>query len=141
MTGGGHPRDEPEIRAEVVQAVFSALIRMDTDTLIQLEAAEIGITAAERAQAEDLYAASLRATQDQRARWLEAVKVLTAGSDLSRGGSSRPGETVGTPGLPTPIFFRRRRRRITHGQLRYSTTRWSATTRVVSVGISASRST
>jgi len=81
------PGDEPEIRPEVVQAVFSALIDMDPATLMQLEAAGTGVTSAEREQAENLYAASLRASQDQPQRWLEGVKVLTARSDLSGGRS------------------------------------------------------
>lgn len=79
--------DEPPIRPEVVQAIFSALVDLDPEKLAPLAAAQVTVTPAERAQAKDLYAASLRASQDQRGRWLEAMKVLIAGRDLSAGGS------------------------------------------------------
>jgi hypothetical protein len=77
------PGGEPEIRPDVVQAVFSALIDMDPDKLTPLEAAGIRITPAEREQADKLYHASMLASMHQRERWLKAVQVLTSSRKLS----------------------------------------------------------
>ncbi len=79
------PRDEPEVRPEVVQAVFSALVDMDPDKLAPLEVSGTRVTPAERKQAEELYAASLRASRDQRERWLKAMQVLTGDRKLTEG--------------------------------------------------------
>jgi hypothetical protein len=69
-----HDADQPPIRPEVVQAIFSALTDMDPAKLAPLETT--GITPAERKQAEDLFAASLNASREQRERRLKALQVL-----------------------------------------------------------------
>jgi hypothetical protein len=74
MPESSTPGDEPEIRPQVVQAVFSALMDMDPAKLAPLEAMKI--TAAEREHAEDLFAAALLANHDQRGRWLKSIEVL-----------------------------------------------------------------
>ncbi len=66
--------EEPEPRPDVVQAYFTALTDMDPGKLAPLE--DLGITAAERRQAEALFAASLEAGLDQRKRKLQALHVL-----------------------------------------------------------------
>lgn len=71
---GGLPEDVPEIRPDVVQAVFSALTGMDPAKLTPLE--ETGITRAERQQAEALFAASLDASLGQRERMVQAMQIL-----------------------------------------------------------------
>jgi hypothetical protein len=87
------PRDEPEVRPEVVQAVFRALIDMDPE-LAPLEESGTRVTPAERTQAEELYAASLRASRDQRERWLKAMQVLIGDRKLTEG--------TGCPGRVRP---------------------------------------
>ncbi len=57
-----HDAEQPPVRPEVVQAVFSGLIDMDPGKLAPLEAAGIGITPAEQRQADQLYAASIEAS-------------------------------------------------------------------------------
>lgn len=69
--GGG---SAPPVRPEVVQAVFSALIDMDPALLAPL--AELGITPAERKQAEDLYLASMIARSDSLDRKGEVWELL-----------------------------------------------------------------
>jgi hypothetical protein len=73
--------DQPPVRPEVVQAIFSALIDMDLAKLAPL--AEAGITPAERKQADELYLASIIAGHDQRDRWLRTVEILIGGRTFS----------------------------------------------------------
>lgn len=80
-----HDAEQPPVRPEVVQAIFSALIDMDPDKLAPLEAG--GITPAERQQAEQLFLASFPAIMDQRERWLEAMQVLIGDRKLTEGTS------------------------------------------------------
>jgi hypothetical protein len=68
--------DQPPVRPEVVQAIFSALTDMDPGRLAPLLAAGIGITPAERKQADELYLASILASHDHRERWLRTVEIL-----------------------------------------------------------------
>lgn len=73
--------DQP--RPHVVDAVYSALVKMDLSSLNALERAGTQITAAERAAAENLYAASLTASRDHRTRWLRAMQVLLGDRKLT----------------------------------------------------------
>jgi hypothetical protein len=77
----GSPAGAPEIRPEIVQALFSALTDMDPAKLAAV--AETGITSAERKQAEDLFLASIIVGFDQRERWLQAMDVLIGDRKLS----------------------------------------------------------
>lgn len=70
------PGSEPEIRINVVEAVLSSLIDMDPARLALL--AETGVTAAERAQADDLFLASMSASAGHRERRAEAWDILMA---------------------------------------------------------------
>jgi hypothetical protein len=65
---------EPQVRPEVVHAVFSAIIDQDTTTLKAL--AETGVTQAELSQAENLVHASLQADESRLDRQEEAWHVL-----------------------------------------------------------------
>jgi hypothetical protein len=68
--------DQPRIRPEVVQAVFSALTDMDPGKLAGLTSS--GITEAERKQAEELYLAGMLASQEHGERRREVWQVLIA---------------------------------------------------------------
>jgi hypothetical protein len=68
------PGGEPEIRPDVVEAVLSALIDMDPAKLALL--AGVGVTAAERKQADDLFLASIVANAGYREREDEVWDVL-----------------------------------------------------------------
>lgn len=78
---------DSEVRPEVVDAVYGALLKMDPASLRELEASGTGITAAERAAGEQLYAASLLASQDHRSRRLRAMQVLFGGRQNAAGAS------------------------------------------------------
>lgn len=67
---------DSELRPEVVDAVYTALLKMDPAPLLVLEEAGTGVTAAERAAAEDLYLNSMLASHDHRERWLRSMQVL-----------------------------------------------------------------
>jgi hypothetical protein len=78
--------DEPEVRADVVQAVFEAIYTMDLVKVSRLaELAQTGITPGERRQADELLLAAMIASQDYRDRRAEAWDVL-----ISRQWSSPP---------------------------------------------------
>ena len=79
--------EEPEVRPEVVQAIFSALVDMDPGKLAPLEASGIRIAPAERKQADELYLACMLASFDQRECLLDAMKVLIGGRKLSAAAS------------------------------------------------------
>ncbi len=79
--------EEPEGRLEVVQAIFSALVDMDTGKLAPFEASGITITPAERRQADELFLASMFAGFDQRDRLLDAMRVLIGGRKISAAAS------------------------------------------------------
>jgi hypothetical protein len=79
-----HDADQPPVRPEVVQAIFSALTDMDPGKLAPLEVAGIGITPAEQRQANLLYAASIEASFDQRERFARAMEVLIGGRKFSK---------------------------------------------------------
>jgi hypothetical protein len=72
MTGGCD--DRPEIRPEVIQAVYSALMDLDPSRLGSI--AGLGVTPAERNQAEKLYLASMLAGMDQQERAVDAIVTL-----------------------------------------------------------------
>jgi hypothetical protein len=71
-----HDGYEPEVRPEVVRALFSALVDMDPGKLAPLQASGTRITPAERKQGDELYLASILASFDQRERRLKALQVL-----------------------------------------------------------------
>ena len=73
--------DQPRIRPEVVQAVFSALTDMDPGKLAAL--ASSGVTRAERKPADELYFASLLAGSDQQERRLDALRALIGDHELA----------------------------------------------------------
>lgn len=79
-----HDAEQPPIRPEVVQAIFSALIDMDPAKLAPVEAAGIRITPAEQRQADELYAATIEASFDQRERFARAMEVLIDGRKFSK---------------------------------------------------------
>jgi len=68
------PPGGPPPRPEVVQAIYSALIDTDPAKLASLTS----ITPAERKQGEDLFLATMLATEDHRDRQADAWEVLTA---------------------------------------------------------------
>lgn len=68
--------DQPRVRPEVVQAVFSALTDMDPGKLAVLTSS--GITEAERKQAEDSFLAGMLASQEHGQRRREVWQVLIA---------------------------------------------------------------
>jgi hypothetical protein len=74
---------EPEqVRPEVVQVLFDALMDMDLGKLALLY--EMGITQAERWQAEDLFLAAMLASMDHRSRRVETFEVLLADRSAAR---------------------------------------------------------
>lgn len=79
-----HQADEPAIRPEVVQAVFSALTDVDPSRFAPLQAAGIRITPAVQRQANQLYAASIEASFHQRERFARAMEVLIDGRKFSK---------------------------------------------------------
>ena len=83
-----HETDQPSIRPEVVQAVFSALTDMDPGQLAPLYAAGIRITPAEQRQANQLFAASIEAGFNQRERFARAMEVLLDGRKFTTPPSS-----------------------------------------------------
>jgi hypothetical protein len=83
-----HEADQLPIRPEVVQAIFSALTDMDPGKLTPLDAAGIRITPAEQKQADQLYAASIEASFDQRERFARAMEVLLDGRKFAKPPSS-----------------------------------------------------
>jgi hypothetical protein len=77
--------DQPPVRPEVVQAVFSALTDLDPGKIEDLLATGTGVTPAEYQQAKDLYLASAIAGLDQQERKLKVFQVLTANRQLTEG--------------------------------------------------------
>ena len=81
MPESNPPGDEPQIRPEVVQAIFAALTDNDSAELNEL--VRRGVTPFEYMEAMNLYGEGEHVTPDRRDRELEALKLLIGDRKLT----------------------------------------------------------